>query len=103
MIKYKNISPYPLTFYGVTFNPNEIKEVPGFVNHPRMVRIQEVVKKQPRAIISIAKAESKPISKPDIKAEENVQPVQTKRTYTRRNKTSNDITTGGVSNGKDNS
>lgn len=29
---YKNISSATKTFYGVTFNPGEIKEVPGYIN-----------------------------------------------------------------------
>lgn len=41
MVKYKNISFSAKTFYGVMFNPGEIKSVPGYINSPSMVRIIE--------------------------------------------------------------
>ena len=75
MIKYKNISSYPLTFYGVTFNPNEIKAVPGFINHPKMLRVQEPVVSKPKAIIEVAQAA------PKAKEEQVAKP---KRTYNRK-------------------
>ena len=34
---YKNISCSAKTFYGVEFKPGEIKEVPGYINHPKMI------------------------------------------------------------------
>lgn len=75
MIKYQNISGHPLTFYGETFNPNEVKAVPGFINHPKMIRVQERVVSKPRAIIEIAEP------KPEVKE----QPVEKpKRTYNRK-------------------
>lgn len=39
MIKYKNISCSTKTFYGITFNPGDVKEVPGYVNASGMTRI----------------------------------------------------------------
>ena len=39
MIQYKNISFSAKTFYGVEFKPGETKEVPGYINDPRMVRV----------------------------------------------------------------
>ena len=39
MIKYKNISYSAKTFYGVKFEPGDIKEVPGYINANGMVRI----------------------------------------------------------------
>ena len=39
MIKYKNISCSTKTFYGITFNPGDVKEVPGYVNAQGMARI----------------------------------------------------------------
>ena len=57
MIIYKNISSYPLTFYGVTFNPNESKEVPGYINHTKMVRVTEKVSPKPKAVISESKVQ----------------------------------------------
>ena len=40
-LTYKNLSRSTKTFYGVTFQPGEIKEVPGFINHPRFVRVDD--------------------------------------------------------------
>lgn len=34
---YKNISCSVKTFYGTEFKPGEIKEVPGYINHPKMI------------------------------------------------------------------
>jgi len=34
---YKNISACKKTFYGVVFNPGDIKEVPGYINDRQMI------------------------------------------------------------------
>lgn len=52
MIAYKNISNSPKTFYGVTFNPNDIKEVPGYINHIKMVRVFKKPSSKAKVIIS---------------------------------------------------
>lgn len=39
MITYKNISLTAKTFYGVKFESGDIKEVPGYINSPSMIRI----------------------------------------------------------------
>lgn len=39
MITYKNISFSAKTFYGVKFEPGEVKPVPGYINDSGMVRI----------------------------------------------------------------
>lgn len=39
MIQYKNVSLSAKTFYGVRFEPGEIKSVPGYVNCSGMVRV----------------------------------------------------------------
>ena len=43
MITYKNISYSAKTFYGVKFEPGEIKEVPGYINSSGMVRVFDKV------------------------------------------------------------
>ena len=79
MIKYKNISTQVLTFYGVTFNPNDIKEVPGFINHVKMVRILETSPiPTPKAIITSPKQQA-----PEV-VEKKVQSAP-KRKHTKRN------------------
>ena len=98
MIKYKNISSYPLTFYGVTFNPNEIKEVPGFINHIKMIKVTDSIEPKPQAKVIISPAVEKKEVTPKVEAKVQEKP---KRQYNRKDKTSNN-TTGGVSNGKDN-
>ena len=39
MITYKNISFSAKTFYGVRFEPGEIKSVPGYINNSGMIRV----------------------------------------------------------------
>lgn len=39
MIVYKNISYSAKTFYGVKFEPGDIKEVPGYITARGMVRV----------------------------------------------------------------
>lgn len=82
MIKYKNISSYPLTFYGITFNPNEEKEAPGLINHIKMIRVRKSIEPKPKSIIEVAKAEAKIEEKHPIEE-------KPKRQYNRRNKNSN--------------
>lgn len=36
---YKNLSTTTKTFYGVTFKPGEEHEVPGYINHPKFMRL----------------------------------------------------------------
>ena len=38
-MKYKNIGMTSKTFYGVTFKPKEVKEVPGYINDPKFIRM----------------------------------------------------------------
>ena len=42
MITYKNISFSAKTFYGVKFEPGDIKAVPGYINCQGMVRVPNV-------------------------------------------------------------
>lgn len=41
-MKYKNISYTEATFYGITFKPGEIKDVPGYINNPHFIRVENV-------------------------------------------------------------
>lgn len=38
-MKYKNTGMTSKTFYGVTFKPKEVKEVPGYINDPKFIRM----------------------------------------------------------------
>ena len=82
MLRYKNISSYPLTFYGITFNPNEIKEVSGYINHPKMIRIKEQIEPKPKITIQISEAKNK---SDNIETKVDQKP---KRQYNKRNKQS---------------
>ena len=44
---YKNTSLTKKTFYGVTFGPGETKEVNGFINDVKMIRVNELPKEPP--------------------------------------------------------
>ena len=39
MIKYRNISLSAKTFYGITFEPGEVKSVPGYINNPGVASV----------------------------------------------------------------
>lgn len=41
MYRYKNLSLATKTFYGVTFKPGEEKDVPGFINDLKFVRVSK--------------------------------------------------------------
>lgn len=41
-MKYKNISYTEATYYGITFSPGEIKDVPGYINNPHFIRVESV-------------------------------------------------------------
>ena len=40
--RYMNASITSKTFYGVTFQPGESKDVPGYINDISMVRVPEI-------------------------------------------------------------
>lgn len=40
-LKYKNVSRGIKKFRGVTFKPGETKSVNGFINDPKMIRVDE--------------------------------------------------------------
>lgn len=44
---YKNTSYTTKTFYGVKFKPGETKEVSGFINDPKMIRVNQLPKEPP--------------------------------------------------------
>lgn len=38
---YKNIGTVEKTFYDVTFKPGDVKEVPGFINVKKFIRLSD--------------------------------------------------------------
>lgn len=47
MLIYKNNSYSTKTFYGVVFKPGDIKEVPGYINCTKFIRLTSVPKELP--------------------------------------------------------
>lgn len=39
---YKNMSHATKTFYGVTFKPGDQHDVPGYINDPKFVRLENI-------------------------------------------------------------
>lgn len=68
-LKYKNLSLTTKKFYGVTFKPGEIKEVPGYINDPKFVRIKDEVKTAPVAAKPASTSTNKQSVKEEAKAE----------------------------------
>lgn len=62
MLAYKNLSNTTKTFYGVTFKPGEIKEVPGYINVNCFVKVDSVPKEPPKRTGN--KKDDKPADKP---------------------------------------
>lgn len=40
-MKYKSFARIPKTYHGVTFNPGDTKDVNGYINDSRFVRVKE--------------------------------------------------------------
>ena len=78
MITYKNIGQSTKTFYGVTFKPGDVKEVPGYINGKGMARIFKSsesisVKLPKKRNKKLAAVESKPVdSASETIIEENI-------------------------------
>ncbi len=66
---YKNLSYSDKTFYGVTFKPGEVAEVPGYINDKQMIVVPKPSKKQTTA--SDAPAVTKKEDKKDNKSNQN--------------------------------
>ncbi len=74
---YKNISYSAKTFYGITFKPGEVKEVPGYINDIKMVVVDasELKRaiKQPMTPVEKPKKSPEKISvTPEIRTEEKI-------------------------------
>lgn len=62
---YKNISNATKTFYGITFKPGDIKEVPGYINTGDFIAVAPPEKPSP----VVAKAAPEPKNEPEVKKE----------------------------------
>ena len=73
---YKNISYSDKTFYGVTFKPGEVAEVPGYINDMQMIVVPKPSRKQTSA--SDAAAVTKKEDKKETKSNQNSESVSEK-------------------------
>lgn len=59
-MRYKNVSHGTKEFRGVTFKPGETKTVKGYINDPKMIRVDEPEQKaQPTTKAAAKTAEQK--------------------------------------------
>lgn len=47
---YKNVSFTQKTFHGVTIEPGEVKDVPGYINNRGFIRVAEMPKEPPKRV-----------------------------------------------------
>ena len=66
---YKNTSPIQKTFRGVTFEPGEIKEVPGYINSRGFVPVDKMPQEPPKRVEPKKQTASKPESSKEVKQE----------------------------------
>lgn len=52
---YKNNALTAKTFYGVTFKPGDVKDVPGYINDVHFVRVSSMPKEPPKRVESVDK------------------------------------------------
>lgn len=65
---YKNISACKKTFYGVVFNPGDIKEVPGYVNDRQMIVESSLPDKKEAKEINASTKKSNSVKSSNVKA-----------------------------------
>ena len=59
---YKNLSAFTKIYHGVTFKPNETKEVKGYINDPEFVTVDALpVKKATEPVSKPAEPAQKPV------------------------------------------
>lgn len=59
-MKYKNIGMTSKTFYGITFKPKEVKEVPGYINDPKFIRMPNNAKVDGKVAAASTSTKSNP-------------------------------------------
>ncbi len=63
---YKNTSYITKKFYGVEFKPGDVKEVTGYINDPKMIKMSYIPKSEPpRKIVK-----SEPVKQTSTKSPE---------------------------------
>lgn len=73
---YKNTSSFSKTFWGVTFKPGEIKEVPGYINHEKFTLVKSIPQEPPKDVECKDKPKKKVSKKEERKTSEANQEIQ---------------------------
>ena len=68
MIRYRNLSVVSKSYYGVTFRPGEVKEVPGYIHSRYFERVTDT-KEEPKTSESTKSTRKKQTSHIKIKDE----------------------------------
>lgn len=78
---YKNNSFVAKTFYGVTFQPGEIKDVPGYINNKYFDVVDAPKPKEPPKRVEISTKSTTPTDTPkkDVKPRQRRQPSEPKQ------------------------
>lgn len=58
---YKNTSCIKKQFHGVDFNPGEAKEVNGYINDPKMIRLSTLPQTKPKVAKEPIKQKPQPV------------------------------------------
>lgn len=86
MYMYKNMSRTTKTFYDIAFRPNEMHEVPGYINDPEFVRVTSVEKPTVAKVSAVA---AKKTSSTTAKAEKPVTKASTSNNSVKKEDKSN--------------
>lgn len=71
-MKYRYSGITPVTCYGVTFNPGDIKEVPGVIHIKNFVQVFEDTSKQVKLKPSPKLTQKRSVGRPPKKSEPNI-------------------------------
>lgn len=89
---YKNVGRIPKTFHGVTFKPNEAKEVTAFINDSQMIKLDSLPATKQSATKSTEKPASDNNKSASVKSSESSDKVVTSEADVKdENVNSNDI------------
>lgn len=63
---YKNTSYITKKFYGVEFKPGDVKEVTGYINDPKMIKMSHIPKSEsPRKVVKSEPAKQTSTKSPE--------------------------------------
>ena len=76
-MRYRNISNSTLTFYGVTFAPGDVKDVPGAINAAQFIRTEDAPENKADTKVAAKTTEEKPATKSTKTTSEKKKEVKT--------------------------